>query len=114
MEISFVYVTTKDREEAQCIGKALLERKLAACINILESVESMYWWDGAIQHETEAVMIAKTRSELVEAVTQTIKEVHSYTCPCIVAWPITQGNPDFLKWASEETKPLSVQSVRVP
>jgi len=98
-----IYITTKDEEEAKKIGKALVEEKLAACVNI-HPIESIYRWEGKVQEEGEAAMFVKTKAELADKVIQRVKELHSYEVPCIVCFPIEKGNPDFLKWIEESTK----------
>ena len=99
----FVYVTTKHKEEALAIGRTLVEERLAAGVNILDSLHSLYWWKGAVREAPEAAFIAKTRSELVPRVISRVKELHSYEVPCVVALPVADGNPDFLDWVSAET-----------
>lgn len=99
----FVYITTESMEEARRIGRALVEARLAACVNILAGMTSMYWWKGEIQDGRETVLIAKTRAHLLAALTDKVKELHGYDCPCIVALPITGGNPEFLDWIAAET-----------
>ena len=103
METRFVYITVADMHEAKKIGRILLEKRLAACINLLDGMESMYWWEGAIEESREVVLIAKTTQRLVSALIAAVKENHSYECPCIVTLPIETGNPAFLKWISDET-----------
>ena len=103
MEARFVYITTETPAEARAIGPALVEARLAACVNIIEGMTSIFRWEGKIQQGSETVLIAKTRRELVEPLTARIKELHSYSCPCVVALPILEGNPDFLRWIEEET-----------
>ena len=104
MSQRFVYVTTATVEEAGNIGKALVEARLAACANVIGAIQSYYWWEGAVQQDTEAALILKTRDDLVEALTSMVKELHSYDCPCVVALPIEGGNPEFLAWIDAETK----------
>ncbi|WP_243358769.1 divalent-cation tolerance protein CutA [Fundidesulfovibrio terrae] len=107
MAAVFVYVTARDRAEALAIGRTLVQERLVACANVLDGVRSLYWWDGAVQEEDEALFVAKTRSELVDAVVARVKELHSYEVPCVVALPVAAGNPDFLDWISAETGPQS-------
>jgi periplasmic divalent cation tolerance protein len=104
MSASVVYVTAADREQALDIGRRLVEERLAACANVLEPMTAVYWWEGRVQQAHEAVLIAKTRTELVDRVVARVRELHSYTCPCVVAWPITGGNADFLKWIRDATE----------
>ncbi|MDD5673822.1 MAG: divalent-cation tolerance protein CutA [Chitinivibrionales bacterium] len=104
MKCCFIYITTAHVRQARRIGKALVGSRLAACVNILVGMNSLYWWEGKIQDDREAVLIAKTRRTLVTALINKVKAMHSYTCPCIVALPIIDGNPDYLKWIQSETR----------
>ncbi len=81
-----------------------MQERLAACVNIFDKMNSLYWWKGEVQDDTEAVLIAKTKSSSVSAIIEKVKSIHSYECPCIVSWPIQEGNPDFLDWIQKETK----------
>lgn len=99
-----VYVTAGSKDEALTIARAAVEERLAACANVLSPITSIYWWEGKVQEEGEVSLILKTRADLVPALTQRIKALHSYTCPCVVALPITAGNPDFLAWIDTETR----------
>jgi periplasmic divalent cation tolerance protein len=103
MTMQFLYVTASNADEAKEIGEALVQERLVACANILGPIASIYWWQGRVQRESEAVLVAKTRAELVEHVIARVKALHSYTVPCIVSLPIEQGNPDFLGWIAAET-----------
>ncbi|MFP4212884.1 MAG: divalent-cation tolerance protein CutA [Desulfohalobiaceae bacterium] len=104
MSAVLVYMTAKDKEEAQRVGQALVEARLAACVNILDNMQSMFWWQGGAQSEHETVLLAKTRVGLVSSLNSKVQEVHSYDCPCVVAVPIIDGNPEFLDWVREETE----------
>ncbi len=104
MSTALVYMTAKDRQEAENIGRVLVESRLAACVNIVENMQSMFWWQGSAQSESEAVLMAKTRVSLVSKVNAKVKEVHSYDCPCVVAMPIIDGNLEFLDWIQNETE----------
>jgi periplasmic divalent cation tolerance protein len=99
----FVYITASDEHEARTIGRVLVESRLAACANILHHMNSIYWWDGEIQEAVEAVLIVKTRDELMSALVDKVRSIHSYDCPCVVALPILDGNPDYLDWLQAET-----------
>jgi periplasmic divalent cation tolerance protein len=98
-----IYITTDGTAEARMIGHALVESRLAACANILDPMTSVYWWDGAVREGQETVLIAKTTAALVEALTERVRDLHSYDCPCIVSVPIDGGNPVFLDWIAKET-----------
>ncbi|OGJ88592.1 MAG: hypothetical protein A2268_07995 [Candidatus Raymondbacteria bacterium RifOxyA12_full_50_37] len=104
MEHCFVYITAKDKRQAKSIGKTLVRERLAACANIIEKIHSFYWWEGKLQENAEALLIVKTRKTLVKKLVTRVKKLHSYSCPCVVALPITEGNPDFLNWISAETR----------
>jgi len=103
MDFSFLYITAKNREEAGKIGKILVAERLVACVNIIDGMESIYWWENKIQEERETVLIAKTSKTRVPAVIEKVKSVHSYQVPCIIELPILSGNPDYLRWIGEET-----------
>lgn len=98
-----VYIVTKDEDEAKRIGKALVNERLAACVN-LHPIESIFRWQGEVSQEKEVAVFAKTRAELVDELTKRVKELHSYEVPCIVALPMEKGNPDFLEWISQSTR----------
>ncbi|MEA5578694.1 divalent-cation tolerance protein CutA [Anabaena sp. UHCC 0451] len=108
MKFIFVYVTCKDRAEALKVGKAVVEARLAACANIIDGMDSIYWWKGELQVEKEAVLIMKSRSDLFAELKEKVKSVHSYEVPCIVALPIEQGNQDYLNWLMAETKTTDI------
>lgn len=99
----FAYVTTKDREEARRIGRILVESRLAACVNVLDGMESIYRWEGKVEEAREAVLLVKTDSDRTQAVVDKVKELHSYSCPCVAVWPLTGGNPDYLDWITRES-----------
>lgn len=102
--VMVLYVTAASEDDAARIGRALVEEHLCACANVLSPVRSFYRWDGRIQDEREAVLIAKTVAGQVEAATARIKELHSYQVPCVVALPIHGGNAEFLEWVATETR----------
>ncbi len=104
MESFLVYMTMKDKEEAERIGSVLVEKRLAACVNILGGCDSLFWWDGAVQKESEVVMLAKTPRENLENLTETVIRLHSYDVPCVVAVKLAGGNPAFMSWIHEVTE----------
>lgn len=83
------------------IGKALINARLAACVNIIENMTSMYMWDGKLQDGNEIILIAKTTQERVSDLIEKVNSLHSYDCPCIVSLPVSDGNPAFLKWVAD-------------
>ena len=100
-----VCVTAPSRTEAETIGRTLVEARLAASVNIVPGVSSLYWWEGALREGDEVMLWAKTRADLVEPLTARVRALHSYDCPCVIALPITGGNPDYLAWIDTETAP---------
>jgi periplasmic divalent cation tolerance protein len=100
----FVYTTFPSLVEAEKTGRAILERRLAACVNILPGMISHYRWQGAIERGEEVVMIIKTRATLSESVRAAVKEMHSYTMPAILVLPVEGGDPGYLGWLMAETE----------
>ena len=107
-QVLFVYVTAGDLAEAERIGEAVVDERLAACANILEGMRSIFRWEGSVQKGREAVLILKTREDLLDALKDRIVELHGYELPCIVAWPITAGHAPFLDWVLAETGPTEI------
>jgi periplasmic divalent cation tolerance protein len=100
----FVYITTRDKDQARSIGRILVEEHLAACVNIIDGMESIYFWNNSICEDNEVILIAKTRDDLLAELSQRVKSLHSYECPCIVALPIAGGNQEYLNWIKESTR----------
>lgn len=100
-KIIFVYITTKNVSEAKQIGAALIKEGLCACVNILPSMYSIYRWNGKINSDKEAVLIAKTTKKMFAKLSARVKELHSYECPCILQLEITEGNKEYVKWLKE-------------
>ncbi len=103
MENIVVFITASNEEEAAKIARALVEGRLAGCVNIVKGIRSIYIWQGKIEDESEVLMIAKTRRELFEALLEKVKGLHSYSVPEIIALPIVEGSPDYLNWLKEVT-----------
>ena len=103
MDYRLLYVTAETAAEAKAIGRALVEARLAACANVLDGMTPIFRWNGEVREGSEAVLIAKTRSDLVSAATRLIVEAHSYDLPCVVALPIEAGHQPFLDWIGSET-----------
>jgi periplasmic divalent cation tolerance protein len=99
-----VYTTYPSVVEAERAGRLIVERRLAACVNILPGMVSHYWWQGALERGEEAVMIIKTRASLAEKVRAAVKAGHSYTTPSILVLPVEGGDPDYLGWIMAETE----------
>ena len=101
---ALVYMTFPTKADAIAVGRELVGHKLAACVNILDQMNSIYHWDGELQYDTEVVMIAKTLASRVPELTEIVKANHSAECPCIITIPVTGGNPDFLAWIAGEVQ----------
>jgi periplasmic divalent cation tolerance protein len=96
-----VFVTASSPEEADRIGRALVHERLAACANLVPSIASTYWWQGKVERAGEALLVLKTRQELVNRLQARVRELHSYTVPEVIAFPIVAGNPDYLRWIDD-------------
>ena len=98
-----VYTTYPSIVEAEQAGRAVVEQRLAACVNILPGMVSHYWWQGVVERGEEVVMIIKTRASLAARVCAAVKQGHSYTTPAIVVLPVEQLDPDYRDWLMAET-----------
>ena len=99
----WVYMTAGSVEEAKSIGQILVGKNLAACVNLLENMISIYKWEEKLEESKEVIMIAKTSKTLMPKLIETVNSLHSYDCPCILELPIQGGNPDFLSWIESQT-----------
>jgi periplasmic divalent cation tolerance protein len=97
-----VLVTANNTEEAQQIASALLEKRQAACVNIVPKVDSHFWWEGKLDTAAESLLIIKSRAARLEDIIRLVKEVHSNTVPEIIALPVIGGSPDYLEWLDKE------------
>ena len=105
MDISFIYMTAGDIAEAKKIAGELVASRLAACVNILDNMNSVYMWQGELQENSEVVLIAKTTRARVPQLVEKVKSLHSYDCPCIVSLPVLDGHQPFLEWIEAQVKP---------
>ena len=103
-KVALVYVTTSNEEEAKRIGSALVNKKLAACVNIVPGMRSIYRWQGKVNEDDECIMLVKVPRDNADAVIENIKEMHSYEVPCVVMIPIIHGLPEYLDWIMNETE----------
>jgi len=99
-----VYTTWPSVVEAEAAGRNIVERRLAACVNILPGMISHYWWRGAIERAEEVVMIVKTRASLSEAVRAAVKAMHAYETPAIMVLPVESLDPDYQAWIVEQAR----------
>ncbi len=107
-----VYTTWPSIVEAERAGRAIVERRLAACVNILPGMISHYWWQGKIERAEEVVMLVKTRAALAEAVGDAVKQQHSYTTPAIMTLPVDSVDPDYHAWITKETGAIGYRRSR--
>ena len=103
--VIFVYVTHPDAPSARSMAHALVEVGLAACVNLLPGMQTTYRWEGRIETGHETVLIVKTRADLFDRVRDAIRATHPYACPCIVALPVSAGDPAYLDWVEQTCAP---------
>ena len=104
MSVVTVYAIFADPAEAQRIGMAVVEEKLAACVNILGPCRSIYRWEGAIETASETPALFKTTMEKSDALIMRVKELHSYSVPAIVVWPVERLLADYGDWVETELR----------
>ncbi|CAJ1974000.1 unnamed protein product [Sphenostylis stenocarpa] len=99
-----VYVTVPNKEAGKKLAESIVTEKLAACVNRVPGIESVYQWEGKIQTDSEELLIIKTRQSLLEALTEHVKANHEYDVPEVISLPITGGNLKYLEWIKESTR----------
>jgi len=99
-----ILITTKDKLEAEKIAKMLIQNKLAACVNILAGVKSLFRWQGKIDQAKEALLIVKSKKEKFDKIAKLVKSMHSYDLPEIIAIPIVSGFKPYLDWINESVR----------
>jgi periplasmic divalent cation tolerance protein len=98
-----VLITASSEDEAAKIGYALVDEHLAACVNIVPGVRSLFFWEGKTQDGRELLLICKSRQPLLERIIARVKSLHSYTVPEVLALPVAGGSEDYLRWLREAT-----------
>jgi len=98
-----VFSNCGSQEEARRVARALVDTRVCACVNIIPGIQSIYRWQGSIQEEAEWMLIIKTTRELFDRLSVELRKNHSYEIPEVIAIPIVEGNPDYLKWIDRET-----------
>ncbi len=98
-----VLITTRDAEEAQAIADELLKRRQTACVNIVPEVESHFWWQDKLESRKESLLIVKTKKRWLPYIIESVKKLHSYAVPEIIALPIVGGSEEYLDWLDHET-----------
>lgn len=98
-----IFVTAANKKEADKIASALINNKLAACVNVIANVNSLFWWQGKAAYAKETLLIVKTRRALMHKLIKKVKSLHSYAVPEIIALPIVSGDKKYLRWLNEST-----------
>ncbi len=99
-----ILITAKDQTEAKKIAAKLVEAKLAACVNIVPNVISLFWWEKKVDEASETLLIVKSQKKLFNKIEKLVKSIHSYSVPEIIALPIVAGQKDYLKWIDSSVK----------
>lgn len=103
-EARVVLTTTGNRDEAEKIANALVEAEIAACVNIVGTIRSVYRWEGKVENAEEFLLIVKTWGDAYERVEETIKELHSYDLPECIALRVERGSEHYLEWVENSVK----------
>lgn len=104
MEYIIVLITTPNKKSAEKIAQILIEKKLAGCVNIVSSLDSIYHWKGKIEKGKEFLLIIKSKKELFKLLAKEIKKIHPYEVPEIISLDITQGDQPYLEWLKNSVK----------
>lgn len=104
MEYIVIYCTVPNKKEGKEIATVLVENEMAACVNIIDKVESIFSWNGELNEEKEVMLMIKTRKSQFRNINHTIQKMHSYNVPEVIALPITEADETYLKWVDHETK----------
>ncbi len=99
-----VLITCSSKEEAEEISKGLIERKLAACVNVISNIDSYFWWKGKVDYAKELLLVIKTKINVLHELIKFVKSVHSYETPEIIALPVIAGLSNYLKWVDDSLK----------
>ena len=99
-----VFITTSNKKEARNIARELIKNKLAACVNIIDKIESIFWWQGKLDSAREVLLVVKTKKSEFNKVSKAVKAIHSYQVPEIIALPIAAGNKPYLDWINESLR----------
>ncbi len=102
-EFIIVYVTAGSPAEGDRLARALVDERLAACVNRIATMQSVYRWEGKLEQSEEQLLIIKTQKRLFAALEKRVRELHSYSVPEIVALPIIEGSQDYLRWLGDQT-----------
>ena len=103
-EVTLVLVAAPDEATGRRIARALVEERLAACVNVLPGVRSVYRWKGAVEEASEVLLIAKTRADRSAALASRVRALHPYQLPEVVVLPVTDGSRAYLRWVVAESR----------
>lgn len=99
-----VVLITAPPSSVDDIARKLVEHKLVACVNIVRNIRSLYWWEGKVVEDDEALLVCKTRQDLLHELMDYVRKIHPYSVPEILALSVSLGNPEYLEWVKESTK----------
>jgi periplasmic divalent cation tolerance protein len=99
-----VFITCAHKKEARAIARALVKDKLAACVNIIDKIESLFWWQGKLESSKEILLMVKSKKQKFNKIVKLVKSLHSYQVPEIIALPIVTGFRPYLKWIDESLR----------
>jgi len=102
-ELCIILITAGSVEEGERIAGSLVDNHLAACVNVVPSIKSFFFWEGKSDRQSEVLLIAKSRKSLLNQIINHVKKIHSYSVPEIIAIPVIGGSEDYLKWVEETT-----------
>jgi periplasmic divalent cation tolerance protein len=97
-----VFSTCGSQDEAERLARRLLEARVAACVNVITQIRSLYWWQGQIEESGEWLLVVKTSRELFDQVRSVLETAHSYELPEVLALPVIDGSPNYLAWIDGE------------
>jgi periplasmic divalent cation tolerance protein len=99
-----IFITASNKKEAKSIAKALIVKKLAACVNLVDKVESLFWWQGKVDSAKEILLIVKSKTGNLKKITTCVKSLHSYKVPEIISLPIKAGYLPYLRWIDDSLR----------
>jgi len=104
MKYTIIFSTCANKKEAEKIAGALIKKKLVACVNIIDKIESVFWWQGKADRAKEALLVIKSRQSKLDKIIGLVKSLHSYQVPEIIAVPVIGGNKAYLEWIDESVR----------
>lgn len=99
-----IFVTCADKEQAEKIAQSLIKKKEAACVNVIAGIESIFWWEGRVESADEVLLVIKSKKSKLNQIIVTVKSLHSYEVPEIIALPVIAGDEKYLKWVDDSIR----------